>query len=279
MSEAGRIILITGCSTGIGNHLAHALKGRGWRVLATCRKEADCERLRGEGLESFRLDYEEPDSIDAAFAEAMERTGGRLDALFNNGAYVIPGAAEDLPTQALRQIFEANFFGWHSLTRLVVPVMRRQGHGRIVQNSSVLGLAALRMRAAYVSTKYAVEGYTDTLRLELDGTGIEAILLEPGPIRTNIRQNAQAHYARWIDAGNSVWAKTYKDVLEPRLYAENPDPDPFELTCEATTAKLIHALEHPRPRARYYVTTPTYIAGIMNRLLPTRMRDRILLRG
>jgi NAD(P)-dependent dehydrogenase (short-subunit alcohol dehydrogenase family) len=279
MSETQRTILITGCSTGIGHHLAHALGPRGWRVLATCRKQADCERLQGEGLESFRLDYEDPGSIEAGFAEAMERTGGRLEALFNNGAYAIPGAAEDLPTEAMRQIFEANFFGWHSLTRLAVPVMRKQGHGRIVMNSSVLGLSALRMRAAYVSTKHALEGYTDTLRLELDGTGIEAILLEPGPIRTNIRQNAQGQYERWIDAENSVWAKAYREVLEKRLYAENPEPDRFELSCEATTKKLIHALESPRPRARYYVTTPTYIAGIMKRLLPTRIRDRILLMG
>lgn len=284
MSDTQRTILITGCSTGIGHHAAHALNGRGWRVFATCRKEADSERLRAEGLESFRLDYEDPASIESAFAEVMERTGGartggRLDALFNNGAYAIPGAAEDLPTDALRQIFEANYFGWHDLTRRVVPVMRKQGHGRIVMNSSILGFVALRMRAAYVSTKFALEGYTDTLRLELDGTPIEVILLEPGPIRTKIRENARAHYERWIDAKNSVWAKAYKDVLEKRLYAENPPPDPFELSCEATTRKLIHALEHPRPRARYYVTTPTYIAGILRRLLPTWMLDRILLRG
>ena len=279
MAETQRSILITGCSSGIGHHLAHALGDRGWRVFATCRKEEDCARLRDEGMESFRLDYEEVQSIEVAFEEAMERTSGRLDALFNNGAYVIPGAVEDLPARALRQIFEANFFGWHSLTRRVIPVMRRQGHGRIVMNSSVLGLAALRMRGAYTSTKFALEGYTDTLRLELDDTPIEVILLEPGPIRTRIRVNAQAHYERWIDAGNSVWARFYQEQLEPRLYAADPAPDPFELTCEATTAKLIHALESRKPRARYYVTTPTYVIGIMRRLLPTRVLDRILLRG
>ena len=279
MAETQRTILITGCSSGIGNHLAHALGDRGWRVFATCRKEADCARLRDEGFESFRLDYEEVQSIEVAFEEAMERTEGRLDALFNNGAYAIPGAVEDLPARALRQIFEANFFGWHSLTRRVIPVMRRQGHGRIVMNSSILGFSALRMRAAYVATKYAVEGYTDTLRLEMNGTPIQVILLEPGPIRTRIRQNARAHYERWIDADNSVWAAFYKEVVEPRLYAADPAPDPFELTCEATTRKLIHALESRKPRARYYVTTPTYIIGILRRLLPTRMLDRILLRG
>jgi NAD(P)-dependent dehydrogenase (short-subunit alcohol dehydrogenase family) len=277
--DTDRTILITGCSSGIGHHVAHALKDRGWRVFATCRKEADCQRLRDEGLESLHLDYEEANSIGVAFDEVMEKTGGRLDALFNNGAYAIPGAAEDLPTEALRQIFEANFFGWHTLTRRAIPVMRKQGHGRIVMNSSVLGLAALRMRTAYVSTKFALEGYTDTLRLELDSTPINVILLEPGPIRTNIRINAQAHYKRWIDNENSVWAKAYREVLEPRLFAVDPPPDAFELSCEATTKKLIHALEHPRPRARYYVTTPTYMIGTLKRLLPTRMLDRVLLRG
>ena len=279
MSGTERTILITGCSSGIGHHLAHALHKRGWRVLATCRKEEDCARLRGEGLESFRLDYEDAGSIEAGFAQAMERTGGRLDALFNNGAYAIPGALEDLPDDALRQIFEANFFGWHSLTRRAIPVMRAQGHGRIVMNSSILGLAAIRMRGAYIATKYALEGYTDTLRMELDATPIHVILLEPGPIRTRIRQNARPHYERWIERENSPWARFYKEVLEPRLYAADPAPDPFELSCEATTRKLIHALESRRPRARYYVTTATYIVGIMRRLLPTRVLDRILLLG
>ena len=279
MNQTQRSILITGCSSGIGHHLAHALNDRGWRVFATCRKEADCERLQSEGLESFRLDYEDPDSIEAGFAKTMERSGGGLDALFNNGAYAIPGAVEDLPAQALRQIFEANFFGWHDLTRRVIPVMRRQGHGRIIMNSSILGFSALKMRAAYVASKHALEGYTDVLRLEMNGTPIHVVLLEPGPIRTRIRQNARAHYERWIERENSVWATFYTEVLEPRLYATDPAPDPFELSCEATTRKLIHALESRRPRARYYVTTPTYIVGIMRRLLPTRVLDRILLLG
>jgi len=279
VTAARRSILITGCSSGIGHHLAHALHERGWQVLATCRKEADCARLRDEGLTSFRLDYEDQASIEAGFTQALEHTGGRLDALFNNGAYAMPGAAEDLPTDALRQIFEANFFGWHSLTRLAIPVMRAQGHGRIVMNSSVLGFIALRFRAAYVSTKHAVEGYSDTLRLELAGTGIHLILLEPGPIRTKIRENARAHYERWIKPRDSAWADTYANVVEKRLYDPDPPPDAFELSCEATSAKMIHALEHSRPRARYYVTTPTYMMGTLKRVLPTRWLDRLLIRG
>jgi len=274
-----RSVLITGCSSGIGHHAAHALAARGWRVFATCRAEADCARLRDEGLESFLLDYQAPDTIASGVDEALSRTGGRLDALFNNGAFAQPGAVEDLPTDALRAIFEANFFGWHDLTRRVIPVMRRQGHGRIVQNSSVLGLVALRMRGAYVATKFALEGYTDALRLELRGSGIHPILIEPGPVRTRIRENARAHYSRWIEPATSPWADFYRDTLEPRLYAERPAPDPGELTCAATTARLIRALESRRPRPRYYVTTPTHAMGTLRRLLSTRLLDSILVRG
>jgi len=279
MTETQRVVLITGCSSGIGNHAARTLAARGWRVFATCRKQADCDRLVAEGLESFRIDYEDGASIEAGFAEAMERSGGQLDALFNNGAYAIPGAAEDLPVEALRAIFQANLFGWHELTRRAIPVMRAQGHGRVLMNSSVLGLAALRMRAAYVSTKFALEGYTDTLRLEMRGTPIHVMLLEPGPVKTRIRENARAHYERWIDRDNSVWHAFYRDVVEPRLYKERPPPDPFELSCVATTKKIVLALESRRPRPRYYVTTPTYIVGTLRRLLPTRMLDRILING
>jgi NAD(P)-dependent dehydrogenase (short-subunit alcohol dehydrogenase family) len=279
MSEGQRSILITGCSSGIGHHAAHALKARGWRVFATCRKEEDCQRLRDEGLESFRLDYEEIQSIEVAFEEALERTGGRLDALFNNGAYAIPGAAEDLPTRALRQIFEANFFGWHALTRRVIPVMRTQGHGRILMNSSVLGLAALRMRAAYVSTKFALEGYTDTLRLELRDTPIHVMLMEPGPIRTKIRENARPHYERWIDRDNSFWSEFYRDTLEPRLYKDKPAPDPFEKGCLATTEKVIQAMESRRPKPRYYVTKATWMVATLRRVLPTRLLDSIMVRS
>ena len=166
-----RSILITGCSSGIGYDAAHGMKRAGWRVFATCRKEADCERLRSEGLESFRLDYTDEASIGAAVDEVLERTGGTLDAVFNNGAYGCPGAVEDLPTGALREIFETNLFGYHELTRRIVPVMRKQGHGRIVNCSSVLGLVPMRWRGAYVATKFAMEGLTETFRIEMADTG------------------------------------------------------------------------------------------------------------
>lgn len=271
-------ILITGCSSGIGYDAAHTLAKRGWRVFATCRKEEDCERLRNEGLESLRLDHADEASMDAAVADVLSRTGGTLDALFNNGAYAIPGAVEDLPTDALRTIFETNFFGYHHLTRLILPVMRKQGHGRVIHNSSVLGFAAMPWRGAYVSTKFALEGLMDTLRLEMRGMPIDIILIEPGPVTTKIRQNAQPHFERWIDWENSPRRNLYAKLRE-RLYDDSGDLDRFELPPSAVTKKLIHALEHPKPKPRYYVTTATYIAGIGRRLLSTRVGDRLTPNG
>ncbi|PIB23277.1 short-chain dehydrogenase [Amylibacter kogurei] len=270
---AQKSILITGCSSGIGYDAAHTLHKRGWRVFATCRQETDCERLRGEGLESFLLDYADEDSIKAAVAETLSRTGGTLDALYNNGAYALPGLTQDYPRQALREIFETNLFGYFDLINQILPTMLAQGHGRIINCSSVLGIAAMRARGAYNSTKFAMEGLTDTMRLELYRQPVDIILIEPGPITTDIRVNAQPHFEKWIDWENSSARKLYERELMPRLYVENPTPDKGELPPSAVTAKLIHALESKRPRPRYYVTTPTYVASILRRILPTRAMD------
>lgn len=269
-----RTILITGCSSGIGYDGAHGLKARGWRVFASCRKPDDCDRLRAEGFESPLIDYQDPATIKSGLQEVLDATGGTLDALFNNGAFVCPGAVEDLPTDALRSIFEANFFGWHELTCQILPIMRAQGHGRIVQNSSVLGFATLRMRGAYNSTKHALEGLTSTMRIEMRGTGIHVILIEPGPVTSKIRKNAIPHFERWIDWENSPRRNLYEQALIPRLY-HSSGPDPFELPAPAVTKKLIHALESPRPKPRYYVTVPTHLLGAFKRVLPTRALDWI----
>ncbi|MEO0370703.1 MAG: SDR family NAD(P)-dependent oxidoreductase [Pseudomonadota bacterium] len=272
-----KTLLITGCSSGIGLDAARGMRDRGWRVFASCRKEEDCQRMRDEGFESPRIDYQDEATIHAGLTEVLEATGGTLDALFNNGAFASPGLLEDVPTDALRAIFEANVFGWHTLTRAVIPVMRAQGHGRVVQNSSILGFVSQPWRGAYVATKFAVEGLTDTLRIEMKGTGIEFILIEPGPVTSKIRENAMAHFERWIDWENAARAKDY-EVLMTRLYGLGV-ADKFELPASAVTKKLIHAMESPRPRARYYVTTPTYLAGYMKRVLPTRALDWLLMRG
>lgn len=276
--EGERSVLITGCSSGIGYDAAVRMAGRGWRVFATCRKEEDCERLRGEGLESFVLDYEDEQSVEDGANEALSRTGGTLDALFNNGAYAIPGAVEDVPREALRSIFEANVFGYHDLTRRVIPAMRAQGSGRIVNCSSILGFVVMRWRGAYNATKFALEGLTDTMRMELAYTPIKVVLIEPGPITTLFRENSRAPFERWIDWENSALADVYREHLVPRLYADGVPKDRGELPPEAVTRKLIHALESPDPKPRYYVTTPTYMAGFLKRILTTRALDRALSR-
>ena len=270
-------ILITGCSSGIGLDAARTLKARGWRVFATCRAEADCETLRGEGLESFRLDYDDVASIDAAMTEVHNRTGGTLDALFNNGAFAIPCAYEDLPRDAFRSILETNLIGYHDLTCRVLPLMRAQGHGRIVNNSSILGMVGYRWRTAYVATKFALEGITDVLRLELRGTNIYPILIEPGPITTKFRENSALQFHRWVKWKTSAHRDEYAEVLA--RFESTTGPDRFELPASAVTDKLIHALESPRPKARYYVTVPTYIMGIARRILPVRALDRVLAGG
>jgi len=273
---AEKSILITGCSSGIGYDAAHALKKRGWRVFATCRAQADCDRLISEGLESFVLDYEDEGTIEAAVAETLARTGGTLDALFNNGAYAIPGAVEDLPRAALQTIFETNLFGYHDLMCRVIPVMRKQGHGRIVNCSSVLGFVAMRYRGAYNATKFALEGLTDTLRIEMRDHPIDIILIEPGPIATDFRKNARIQFEKWIDWKNSAVRTAYEKELNKRLSNEAGKPDLFELPSSAVTKKLIHAIESRRPRPRYYVTVPTYIMDMLRRTLPTRMLDWLL---
>ena len=275
---AQKSILITGCSSGIGYAAAVGLRDAGWRVFASCRKATDCARLQAEGFDSPLIDYADTTSIAAGLADVLKATGGTLDALFNNGAYGTPGAMEDLPTDALRAIFEANVFGWHELTRAVIPVMRAQGHGRIVQCSSVLGFVALRWRGAYTSTKFALEALTDTLRLEMRDTPIHVILIEPGPVTSRIRANSIPHFERWIDWEASPRIAQYRDKLRKRLY-EDTGPDPFELPPQAVVNKLKHALEAPRPRPRYFVTTPTYIMATLRRILPTRALDWVLSRG
>ncbi|EET46335.1 SDR family NAD(P)-dependent oxidoreductase [Thalassobium sp. R2A62] len=271
---SNRSVLITGSSSGIGYDAAHGLRDAGWRVFASCRQQADCDRLIAEGFESPLIDYSNADTLTSGLAEVLEATGGTLDALYNNGAYACPGLVEDLPVGALRDIFETNFFGLHDLTRRVIPVMRAQGHGRILNCSSVLGFAVLPYRGAYNSTKFAMEGLTDTLRIEMRGTGIHVVLIEPGPITSDIRKNAIPHFEKWIDWENSARAKEYRRGLSKRLYEDN-GPDTFELPASAVTKKILHALTSKQPKPRYYVTFPTYLMGTLKRILPTRAMDWI----
>lgn len=236
------------------------------------------DRLIGDGLESLQLDYTDSESIRSAVAEVLKRTGGTLDALYNNGAIALPGANEDIPRAGLTHVFDTNLFGPHELTRLVLPVMRQQGHGRIVNCSSVLGLVAAPWRSAYIASKFALEGLTDTLRIEMRDTPIHVVLIEPGPITSDFRKNSARYFERYIDWETSPRAEQYRTSLLKRLYKDS-GPDRFELSPQATTDALIRALEAPRPRARYRVTVPTTAMMIARRLLPTAWLDRILARA
>jgi NAD(P)-dependent dehydrogenase (short-subunit alcohol dehydrogenase family) len=272
-----RTILITGCSSGIGQCAARILRQRGWRVFASARQLMDVERLHAEGFDALQLDLDDSASIHAAVSTLLTRTGGRLDALFNNGAWGLPGAVEDLSREALRAQFETNLFGWVELTNLLIPVMRQQGHGRIVQCSSVLGFAAFPYRGAYTASKFALEGLSDTLRMELRGTGIHISLIEPGPIQTRFRANAHAAFVRWIQPANSAHQAQYQNQLT-RLQKEGAAA-PFTLPPEAVVDKLIHALDSPRPKLRYPVTLPTIAFAWLKRILPQRWMDKLLIRA
>ncbi len=274
MSE--KSILITGCSSGIGLAAAIELRDQGWRVFASCRSREDCNRRRAQGFQSPQIDLCNSASIHDGLKEVLDQTGGTLDALFNNGAKGLPGAIEDLPTEGLRDVFESNLFGWHELTRQVLPVMRAQGHGRIVNNSSVLGYVAMRYRGAYVASKYALEGWSDALRIELRETPIKVVLIEPGPITSDMRRNNAKQFFKWIDWESSVFAAEYRKGLVARFSGPQDGLDPFELPAKAVCAKLHQALNAPRPRARYRVTKPAHIMSLLRRLLPTTLLDWVV---
>ncbi|USH01763.1 SDR family oxidoreductase [Grimontia kaedaensis] len=270
-------VLMTGCSTGIGYVCAHALAKQGFDVIASCRKLEDVERLKEEGLTCIHLDLADNDSILNAVEKVRTMTDGKLMGLFNNGAYGQPGALEDLPTDALRKQFETNFFGWHTLTQAVIPMMMANGKGRIVQNSSVLGFVALKFRGAYNASKFAVEGWTDTLRLELAGTPVRISLIEPGPIETSFRANALEAFYRFIDIENSRFRSDYL-AQQDRMESEN-STNKYTLPSESIIAPLIHALTAEDPKVRYRVTKPTHYMAWCKRLLPSKALDKILAKG
>lgn len=268
-----RTILITGCSSGIGEAAARHLHGGGWRVFATARKAADIDRLNGAGIETFYLDYAEPESIAATADDVLRRTERQVFALFNNGAFGQPGAVEDLTVEVLRHQMETNFFGWHDLTRRFIPAMREAGGGRIVQCSSVLGLVPLKFRGAYVASKFALEGLTGTMRLELRGSGIHVSTIEPGPIATRFTEHAVNAFRRNIDIDGSA----FRDLYNKRLAKlEQGGQTRFKLPPEAVVAKLQHALTSARPKPHYYVTVPTHVMAALRRVLPARTLHRFL---
>ena len=257
-------ILITGCSTGIGYSAASLLHQKGYQVIATVRKHEDAQILEAQGITSTLLDLADSESILSAFNFVCEQFNGRIDVLFNNGAFGQPGAVEDLSRSVLREQFETNVFGTQELTNLVIAQMRQQGHGRIAYNSYILGIISLAYRGAYNASKYALEGLADTMRLELQGSNIHVSLIEPGPIESQFRANAFVKYQQNIDKSSSAHRDTY-EAMEKRLTKDGPAA-PFTLPAEAVVDKLIHVIESKRPKIRYYVTFPTYLFATLKRL-------------
>jgi short-subunit dehydrogenase len=270
-------ILITGCSSGIGLDAALTLSMRGYQVFATARKQEDVLMLQEKGLLACQLDLTQAESVKSAITFVLNETRGTLDFLFNNGAYGQPGALEDLSTQALKAQFETNVFGWHELTKQIIPIMRKQGHGRIIQCSSVLGFVSMTYRGAYNASKYAIEGLSDTLRLELKSSNIAVVLLQPGPINTQFRANALKAFKENIADIKSIHQNQYQQQIE-RLSSKTSNAK-FTLEAEDVTKALIHALESKRPKIRYRITVPTKLFAIFKRILPTRWLDNLLSKG
>lgn len=272
-----KTVLITGASTGIGYYCAKQLHQRNdYQVIASCRKAEDVKRLSDEGLTCIQLDLDDSDSIQEAVKSTLTICEN-LYALFNNGAYGQAGAVEDLSRDTLRKQFESNLFGWLELTNTLLPYMHNQGYGRIIQNSSVLGFAAMPFRGAYNASKFALEGLTDTLRQELSTTPIHVSLIEPGPIKSDFRKNAMKSLLNNIDINGSRHTSAYL-AAQKRLSKVGPTSR-FTLGPEAVYEKLLHALESPKPKARYYVTFPTYLMGYLKRILNTRSMDWILIKA
>jgi NAD(P)-dependent dehydrogenase (short-subunit alcohol dehydrogenase family) len=272
-----KTILITGCSTGIGYDAMKTLHQKGFQVFATARTDEDLSKIRALGIEAVYMEMTDHNSIETALSTVLSKTGGRLDILFNNAAYGQPGAVEDLPVDVLRHQFEVNVFSWHYLTTLVVKVMREQGAGKLIFNSSVLGFVSMPYRGAYNASKYALEGLVDTLRLELSQTNIQVSLIEPGPIETHFRKNALKAFKHSIDYTQSNHTAAYQKQIE-RLEKEGPSAT-FTLPASAVTDVLLKAINARKAKARYRVTFPTKLFAILKRILPTSWLDALLVKG
>jgi short-subunit dehydrogenase len=266
-------IVITGCSSGIGLATAKYLNQRQITVYPTARKAEDVEKLRRMGFgNAMQLDVTKPEQITAVIGKVLAEEG-TIDVWFNNAGYGQPGALEDIRTEILREQFETNVFGLHECTRQIIPVMRKQGYGKIIQHSSVLGLISLFGRGAYNASKYAIEGLTDTLRLELEGTQIYPVLLNTGPITSDFRKNAMQKLRENVDMEHSLFQERY----ERNLKAKKSEV-PFNEGADAV-AKVVHRIIlSDRPKPRYYITKATVLLGSLKRIVSTSLLDRVLLK-
>lgn len=266
-------IIITGCSTGIGLETAKYLKDKFVKVYPTARYIEDVEMLKELGFENaMQLDITKPEQI-AVVISAVLKDEGKIDVWFNNAGFGQAGAIEDIETKVLREQFETNVFGLHECTRQIIPIMRKQGQGKIIQHSSVLGLISLFGRGSYNASKYAIEGLTDTLRLELKDTNIYPILLNTGPIASHFRKTAMKKLEENVDIEHSV----FKDKYLANLNGTHKKV-PFSEEAESV-ARVVHMIIlSDKPKARYYVTKATYLLGYLKRVLSTNLLDKILSR-
>lgn len=264
-------IVITGCSTGIGLETANYLKDKFITVYPTARYEKDVQMLKDLGFEhAMQLDVTKPEMIETVIEKVLELEG-HIDVWFNNAGYGQPGAIEDITTTTLREQFETNVFGLHECTRQIIPVMRKQGHGKIIQHSSVLGIISLFGRGAYNASKYAVEGLTDTLRLELKDTRIYPVLLNTGPIASHFRQTAVKKLEENVDMEHSV----FKDKYHASIKGIGKKV-PFKEEA-VSVARVVHKIIlADKPKPRYYITKATYLLGYLKRILSTGLLDQIL---
>lgn len=265
-------IVITGCSTGIGLETAKYLQDKFIKVYPTARDPKDVEILKALGFEhAMQLDVRHPDEITAVINKVLE-LDGKIDVWFNNAGYGQPGAVEDITVPVLREQFETNVFGLHECTRQIIPVMREQGHGKIIQHSSVLGIISLFGRGAYNASKYAIEGLTDTLRLELQDTDIYPVLLNTGPIVSHFRQTAVQKLEENVDIEHSVFKEKYLQSLKERTQKKVP----FKEGADAVAAVVHKIILADQPKPRYYITKATYLLGYFKRILSTSCLDKLL---
>jgi len=271
-----KAILITGCSSGIGICAATMLKDRGYRVFATARKMEDVAALAAQGFESLPLDMNDSQSIKQALDTILERTHGKLFAVFNNAGYLQAGAIEDITRDMTRAQFETNVFGPMELVRLVLPVMRKQGYGRIIQNTSILGVVAMPYYGAYNASKFALEGFSNTLRHELRGSSIFVSIIAPGPITSKLRGNAFQLYQDTLrDQQSGAHEKAYAKMEESYFKPGKQDLKIMKGP-EIVVKQLIHALESPHPKAHYFIGTPAKLLAFLNRILPDSTLDWII---
>jgi short-subunit dehydrogenase len=271
-----KTVLVTGCSSGIGKATCCYLQSKGFRVFATVRKKEHGDELQKAGIEYFLLDLDNSEQIAEVVTVLLERTKGSLYGLINNAGYGVPGALEDLDRDKLRRQFETNVFGPQELTNKLIPVFKKQGYGRIIYISSVLGLIAMPFRGAYIASKYALEGLADTLRLELHNTNIFVTLIEPGPIVSKFRDRARNELAMHVDLDKSAYKTQYEAFLKNRPKREKY---PFSKKPEAVAEKIYKALTSDKPKPHYFVTAPAHFFAILKRLLPSRWLDKILARA